>query len=366
MVHYDITDEEILQLYNGEEVNLANRFTMVEIHAGFTEDLFLRVVYEDECTRLDYTINTCSSGRHIFGDTTCSYLKPENSHLGTPAVEGGFYTTTLKPCDMPSGGNNNNNNNTSGNWPHGIGSGNNSSSPTTCSGGKKCVPVDTAPVGQGTDPCQEITEQIANADFVAKVNIVNSSSAFNSNQETGFSQKTDGTFNGLSAMNGGHALSIPITNTMIGFLHSHINGYLVPDTNGDGIPDEENPIKMLSPGDIITFLQLLENANANNIPLNDIYGSMYSSEGNYTIKFTGDVTDVLSNLNNLETLRNNKTLNTKYKAYFNDYGNKEKAMLNFLKNEIGIDGIRLFKIKNNGTIKEKSLNDNGNVESETC
>ena len=37
-----------------------------------------------------------------------------------------------------------------------------------------------------------------------------------------------------------------------------------------------------------------------------------------------------------------------------------------MKNEIGVNGVRLFKIKNNGTIKEKKLNENGNVETETC
>lgn len=52
--------------------------------------------------------------------------------------------------------------------------------------------------------------------------------------------------------------------------------------------------------------------------------------------------------------------------YFERYTKREKALLRFIKDEIGVDGIRLFKIKNNGTIKEKKLNEIGNVNSETC
>ncbi len=311
-------------------------------------------------------------------------------HVSGPNCNGPFNTVSEETCTTvyASGGvgnnDNSNNDNPDGNGDNGTTNGggyayNDNCEEVTGTLIQDSQPIsgmtigcttneDTAvsqPLGKKT-PCQKIATQIANPLFDAKVDIVNSSTAFNASEETGFSQKTDGTFNTLSPFNNGHSLSIPITSTMVGFIHSHINGYEIPDNNGDGIPDEATPIKMPSPGDIITFLQLLENANTNNIPLIDIYGTMYSSASNYTLKFTGDIADVLSNLNNLETLRNNQTLNKKYIKYFKDFGDKEKALLHFLKNEIGINGIRLFKIKNNGTIKEKSLKPNGNVESETC
>ena len=230
-----------------------------------------------------------------------------------------------------------------------------------------CPSIDFAGIAPTSYPCKDIRTQITNPDFITKVDVVNSSSAFNASQETGFSQNSDGSFNELSATNGGHSLSIPITNSMIGYLHTHLNSTEIPDQNGDGIPDESIPIKMPSPGDIITFLELLENANSNGIALSKVYGSMYSSASNYTLKFTGNISDVLSNLSNLRLLRNNKTLKKKYTEYFEKYKfNKEKALLHFMKNEIGVNGVRLFKIKNNGTIKEKKLNENGNVETETC
>lgn len=213
-------------------------------------------------------------------------------------------------------------------------------------------------------PCEKISEQLSNSNFQEKEEIIKNS--FNESEETGFSETADGVFNQLAVNNGGHALELLISNNMIGYLHSHINSYEGTDVNGDGIPDLIMPIKMFSPSDLIKFLELLENANNNNIPLIDIYGSMYSSYGNYTLKFTGDINSVLSKLPSLRYLLNSGQLNKKYKEYFDDFNNKEKAFLNFLKNEIGVDGIGLFKLKGNGVIKEKTLNSNGNVNSQDC
>jgi aspartyl aminopeptidase len=46
--------------------------------------------------------------------------------------------------------------------------------------------------------------------------------------------------------------------------------------------------------------------------------------------------------------------------------NDEKAFLLFVKNELGIDGLVLFKEKKNGNIKEKKLDENDKVESVPC
>jgi len=247
---------------------------------------------------------------------------------------------------------------------HGNGGGVTTSPNTGCRG-SGCVEFEDPE--EKEDPCDKIAEQIANTNFGEKVDIVNSSSAFNDDKENGFSQNQNGDFTQLSAIDDGHSLDMPspLPIDIIGFLHSHINSYYGVDTNGDGIEDLVKVIKMPSSGDIVTFLNILVKANANNIPLIDIYGSMYSSSGNYTLKFTGDINDVLTNINNLRFLRDGKILEKKYKQYFQRYG-KQKAFLRFLKNEIGIDGVRLFKIKNSGTIKEKFLNNNENVDSENC
>ena len=214
--------------------------------------------------------------------------------------------------------------------------------------------------------CIKIAAQVADPDFDAKVQTINNSSAFNASEESGFSQNQDGSFNTLSPINNGHSLDIPYVPGMLGFLHAHTNSYEVPDRDGNGIPEVVIPIKMPSPGDIVKFLQIVMEAGSYNIPTSDTYGSMYSSSGNYTFKFTGNVSGINASYTSLVNKLNNKTLDKKYKQYFKDYYNKEKALIHFIKNEIGVDGIRLYKINNNGTVKEKKLNSNGNVNSETC
>lgn len=162
---------------------------MTEINSGFTEDIFSRVVYEDECTKLDFEPNTCSSGAHEYGDNSCTYLDPENND-GTPAAPGGTYTTTLKPCDMPTGDVTPDTSNPSNQGPHGsVGNGGNTSSPTTCRGSRKCVPVDTDPVltQQQIDQknCDELN-RIGNSAYAASA-FITLNNNLNQNTETGFS-----------------------------------------------------------------------------------------------------------------------------------------------------------------------------------
>lgn len=209
-------------------------------------------------------------------------------------------------------------------------------------------------------PCTKITEQINNTDFTEKVEILKDS--LNLKYEIGYSQKTDGSFTKLENLSDS-SLSIPITSDMKGFIHTHNNNYEIPDENGDGVPEIKKSYKIFSDTDVLTFIDLLLNANENNILLNDVYGSVYTSTGNYTLRFTGNIDNVQ---NNFQTQAQKEALRKKYKEYLKQYGNKEKAFLKFYKNEIGIEGVRLFKINNNGTIKEKFLDENGDFDSETC
>jgi hypothetical protein len=47
---------------------------------------------------------------------------------------------------------------------------------------------------------------------------------------------------------------------------------------------------------------------------------------------------------------------TKYLGYFDKEENIEIAFLNFLKNEIGISGISLYKANDDGTFEQKTVN----------
>ena len=217
----------------------------------------------------------------------------------------------------------------------------------------------TTVVTQNTQltPCDKVKSLNINAAFKAKIDYLSTKTGLQ--QETGFSQNVGGNYSALTTTSNGHSLRIPITNSTIGFTHTHIDNYEDGvDENGD--PLETRPIKMFSPNDIKTFLSMVNNAKNNNIPIADVYASMVSSSGNYMLKFTGDKNSINTSLNISE-------LNNKYRKYFNRYSSKERAFLNFVKNEISNAGISLFKIKSNGVIKEKKLKNNSTqTESNTC
>lgn len=119
------------------------------------------------------------------------------------------------------------------------------------------------------------------------------------------------------------------------------------------------PIPMFSPTDIHQFLETLVNTKTNNIPTADVYSTFVSSSGTYTLKFTGNITDVNTNFNWGTELDN------KFIAAKKGYG-LEQGFLLFLKDNIGISGIALYKINDDGTIEEKSLDANNLLQTLPC
>ena len=215
--------------------------------------------------------------------------------------------------------------------------------------------------------CNEIDEQINHPDFSSKADALKNN--FNLQYETGYLEQLDGSFiegNATSNGSGGHSLKYDDLSTpnTIGFMHTHINNYTRNLPWGG--TELVQPIHMHSPQDILFFLQLILTSSVTGTGLHEVYGSMYSSSGNYTIKFSGDTNDIATNL---ATLSAQKTkLNTIYKKYFNlkNPGLNEKGLLKFIEEQVGIDGIELFQINDDGTVEQKKLNANGDVESIPC
>ncbi len=83
---------------------------------------------------------------------------------------------------------------------------------------------------------------------------------------------------------------------------------------------------------MIAFLNIVrQSANAN-----DVYASVITSSGDYTLRFTGD-TSGITGLKSADDYRED------YKTQLNKYGD-ERGFLKFLKKQIKIDGIELYKI----------------------
>jgi len=217
--------------------------------------------------------------------------------------------------------------------------------------------------------CNEIHNQLNNEAFQEKENELRNS--YGLQHEVGHIENGDGSFTEMTPVqrpDGGHSVTMNVGSgiiNVIGLLHTHVNDYQIPDENGDGVPETRITLKMPSVQDLFTFLYLVQNTSTNNFDMHEVYTSMYSSAGDYTLKFTGDWNDIFNNLQNLQLQK--EDLDEKYKKYFKKYkSNKEKALLKFIENEIGIDGIDLFKINSDGTIINKQLNNNGDVESTDC
>lgn len=118
------------------------------------------------------------------------------------------------------------------------------------------------------------------------------------------------------------------------------------------------PIPVFSPADITKFLQLIVRAHSSNTPLSEIYGTMTSSKGTYTLKYSG-VYPFNFNFNNLN-------INEKYEKYFKKGHSTEKTFLLFLKEKIGIAGLELYKTDPDGIIEKKTLDASKTVTQTPC
>lgn len=205
------------------------------------------------------------------------------------------------------------------------------------------------------DPCDQLKIQNSNTDYLGKIQSLEKNTGLKN--ETGFIENKDGTFKDLiNTTNDG--LDVPQDVNTIGFNHTHIDDYKSGYYDEDGNPIINQPIKIFSPKDVMTFIILLNNANRQNISLDSIYGKVISSSNTYTLKFEG----VISDIN--QSISFNQALDRKYKKAIKKNG-LESGFLKFLK-ENGIKGVSLYKINTDGTAEKKSLDTNSTLTSTPC
>ncbi len=210
------------------------------------------------------------------------------------------------------------------------------------------------------DPCAELKEQIEEESYNDKFKDLNSKTG--EQKEAGYVQNTDGTFTKLDPINGGHSLDLDGLSyaNLNGFIHTHLDDFPTGKIdNITGLPEINEIYRIFSPADVIAFLNIAKNSNN----LADVYATVLSSTGDYTICFTG-------NVNEIPVLKTAKEYRADYIAKLKRYGN-ERSFLKFLDEIMNVDGIELYKIKKplfNSTykIKSKSLDENGKIDSQDC
>jgi hypothetical protein len=196
------------------------------------------------------------------------------------------------------------------------------------------------------DPCDKLKTQNSNFAFKAKIDLLKKNTGLL--KETGVIQKADGTFLDYVSSSNPNYMTPPAGTNFKGGIHVHVNPYPSGNFQPDGSPKMKKSIPMFSPQDIKQFLETLLNTKTNNIPIADIYSTMVSNSGTYTLKFTGNIADVNTNFNW------GAELDKKYITAIKENG-KELGFLLFLKDYIGIKGISLYKVNDDGTSEKKSL-----------
>ncbi|MDP2088549.1 MAG: hypothetical protein Q8J84_04025 [Flavobacteriaceae bacterium] len=210
-----------------------------------------------------------------------------------------------------------------------------------------CVPVSL--------PCINIKNQLNNTAYKEKVEELKGKTHLK--HETGYAEDKEGNITPLPLLDGGHSLDLKVGLNTKGYIHSHQNDFLTGKIV-DGKNEIAQPIRMFSSADIIKLLNIAKNTLRSNIPLDEVYGTMISSTGNYTLKFTG-------NIDHIHGFLNANDLRDVYIGYIKEFG-LEEGFLKFIKNEIKIDGISLYKIEDNGQIIQKTIDNNGIIVPVNC
>ncbi len=225
-------------------------------------------------------------------------------------------------------------------------------------GGDSSSGSGSKPIG---DPCSRIREQLTSANFVAKQDELKKKT--NLKVETGYLQSKNGPFTALNPGSGTDntdSLNFPFDANTIGYIHAHLDPYEKVKANGDIDPVE--PIRMHSPEDVKQFIILILNAGRNSIPISEVYGAMVSSAGTYQLRFTGNIADVSSKASSINW---GDGLDKTYTEIMKKSSSLEKGFLKFLNEQIGINGIELYKIESSGNSK-KTLDATGKVTSSNC
>lgn len=212
------------------------------------------------------------------------------------------------------------------------------------------------------NPCEKIKTNFANTKFKQKVTDLDKPEVFDYDHEMGFAAGYPPSNTGVLGTQyppmenaiGSHTVNLPPGNQYFGFMHTHNN-----ESNG-GVP-----IKIFSPADLAVFLtSCVVNADQSG-DIADAYAMVITSEGNYMLNYTGATT----NFNYNTTIKKSwnewyikQLLKIQNEDGSFDQDKVEKVFVRFLKEEVKIDGVELYKVaKITGKATELTLDANNNI-----
>ncbi|MCT4215267.1 hypothetical protein HZP46_07245 [Elizabethkingia anophelis] len=151
---------------------------------------------------------------------------------------------------------------------------------------------------------------------------------------------------------------------IVGLMHSHND----EDKNGN------KPIKIFSPTDVRTFLNILM-TQANNYTgsYQNAYSVVTTSEGNYMLKYTKDTWPTPADGGKYDLDRRDKWnawYEREYKKLIDDDAltqeNVEKIFTKFLKEAVKVDGLEVYKVTETSSSKMEYNGANNPVKSTPC
>ena len=259
LIHYDVTEQELTQIDNGEAINLTGRVSSIPLNSNFNDHIFGKVIYQDGCTTITSTEHPCTNnGNHSYptpcneGEDPSGFAKPDTYNIINTCGDGptGGSTGNWFPGGSTSGGHNN-----GGGGPTTI---------TTYCSPRNCPSVDEPAVDtpeyidnlELISDCNTLSDLSNSPDFTPRIQELFNSTTSNtevsyygetSSNTTTFPNDANHRFE--STPSNGASINMPLPTTAINsVIHNHFN-------DGSGC------FSIFSPEDLSSFFKLFSNVN---------------------------------------------------------------------------------------------------------
>lgn len=219
---------------------------------------------------------------------------------------------------------------------------------------------------QQKDPCSGMKTQREDKGFKDGVTDLKGKTGLK--KETGYTQNgTTGEYTyqeNASATETSNSLRLPDAEryNVKSFLHTHVDDFTTTDGSGNEVT--RTGIKMFSPADVIYMMDMLRNAKTRGYAFSDVSGTMVTSTGTYTLRFSGNEYQLKS-----FTMEQYQGYTSSYIDFMTSNTNLslEQKFLQFIDTKMNVKGIELFKLNDDGSNTKISLNsDKSSVTTSNC